>query len=102
MRTKDGNYVICYFSGKICYSQREAGMVITGCKKHFYAGKRHWVKSAHGTGSSKSIPRSKYYCKDCGYYHVTHIKNYRTDNQSPTKEDKFWKEYYQYQKSNRA
>ena len=102
MKTEEGTYVMCIFTGKICYTEREAGIVINGCKRHVYLGQGRSGKSSHGTGSTKAIPRRKYYCKDCGYYHVTHIKNYRTDNQSPTKEDKFWKEYYQYQKSNRA
>lgn len=38
MKTNEGNYVMCIFSGKICYTEREAGLVINGCKKHFYAG----------------------------------------------------------------
>ena len=62
VKTVDGNYVVCGFSGKICYTEREAGLVINGCKRHVYVGNRRWAKSAHG--NSKSIPRRKYYCKD--------------------------------------
>ena len=54
MKTVDGNYVVCGFSGKICYTEREAGLVINGCKRHVYVGNRRWAKSAHG--NSKSIP----------------------------------------------
>ena len=74
MKTNEGNYVMCIFTGKICYTEREAGLVINGCKKHFYAGHGRWAKSAHG--NSKSIPRRKYYCKDCGFYHVSHLKSF--------------------------
>ena len=28
MKTVDGNYVVCSFSGKRCYTEREAGLVI--------------------------------------------------------------------------
>lgn len=66
MKTIEGNYVMCSSAGKICYTERETGIVINGCKKHIYMGGRHWAKSSHG--HSKSIPRRKYYCKDCGYF----------------------------------
>ena len=36
MKTVDGNYVFCGSTGKICYTMREAGLVINGCKKHVY------------------------------------------------------------------
>jgi hypothetical protein len=91
MKTVDGNYVVCGFSGKICYTEREAGLVINGCKRHVYVGNRRWAKSAHG--NSKSIPRRKYYCKDCGFYHVTHLALYDVDSQNYAWEDVFYKEY---------
>ena len=90
MKTVDGNYVFCVSSGKICYTMREAGLVINGCKKHVYIGNRHWAKSAHG--NSKSIPRRKYYCKDCGFYHVTHLALYDMDSQNYAWEDAFYRE----------
>ena len=31
MKTNEGNYVMCIFTGKICYTEREAGLVINGC-----------------------------------------------------------------------
>ena len=74
MKTEEGNYVICIFTGKICYTEREAGLVINGCKRHVYVGNGRFAKSAHG--NSKAIPRRKYYCKDCGFYHLTHLALY--------------------------
>lgn len=38
MKTIEGNYVMCSSAGKICYTEREAGIVINGCKKHIYMG----------------------------------------------------------------
>ena len=96
MKTTEGNYVMCIFTGKICYTEREAGNVINGCKKHFYAGHGRWAKSAHG--NSKAIPRRKYYCKDCGFYHVTHLALYDIDSQNYAWEDAFYKEYERRQK----
>ena len=90
MKTIDGNYVFCGSTGKICYTMREAGLVINGCKKHVYVGNRHWAKSAHG--NSKSIPRRKYYCKACGFYHVTHLALYDMDSQNYAWEDAFYRE----------
>lgn len=96
MKTTEGNYVMCIFTGKICYTEREAGHVINGCKKHYYAGHGRLVKSAHG--NSKAIPRRKYYCKDCGFYHVTHLALYDMDSQNYAWEDAFYKEYERRQK----
>lgn len=47
MKTFEGNYVMCSAAGKICYTEREAGIVINSCKKHIYMGGRHWAKSSH-------------------------------------------------------
>lgn len=87
MKTIEGNYVMCSSAGKICYTEREAGIVINGCKKHSYMGGRHWAKSSHG--HSKSIPRRKYYCKDCGYFHLTHMALYNIDSRNYAWEDVF-------------
>ena len=95
MRTEEGTYVMCIFTGKICYTEREAGHVINSCKKHVYLGHGRCGKSSHGTGSSKAIPRRKYYCKDCGYYHVTHKALYDTDSLTRAWEDVFYNEYSQ-------
>lgn len=100
MKTNEGNYVICGFAGKICYTEREAGLVINGCKKHVHMGNHHWAKSAHG--NSKSIPRRKYYCKECGYYHLTHMALYSIDSRNCSWEDVFYREYERKQKRVRA
>ncbi len=91
MKTDEGNYVMCIFTGKICYTEREAGLVINGCKKHVHMGNNHWAKSAHG--NSKAIPRRKYYCKDCGFYHVTHLALYDFGSQNYAWEEDFYKNY---------
>ena len=84
----------CQDTGKICYTEREAGIVINGCKKHIYAGNRHWAKAQYG--NSKDIPRRKYFCKDCGYFHVSHFSMYNTPNNS--REEAFYLEYEENQK----
>ena len=100
MKTIEGNYVMCSSAGKICYPEREAGIVINGCKKHIYMGGRHWTKSSHG--HSKSIPRRKYYCKDCGYFQLTHMALFNIDSRNYAWEDIFYREYERRQKRVRA
>lgn len=75
---------MCSVAGKICYTEQEAGIVINGCKKHIYMGGRQWAKS---------IPRRKYYCKDCGYFHLTHMALYNIESRKYTWEDVFYREY---------
>lgn len=70
MRNDEGFSVICKETGKRCYTKREAGLVINGSKKNVYVGHHQLLKRNHR--NSKNIPRRKYYCKDCGFYHVTH------------------------------
>lgn len=72
MKNFDGSYIRCNVSGKVCYSEKEAGSVINSCKKHYYSSRQ---KTHKKTFSKKSIPQRKYYCKDCNYFHLTHIKN---------------------------
>lgn len=96
-KTEKGTYVMCIFTGKICYTEREAGIVINGCKKHVHVGGGKFIKSAHG--KSKAIPRRKHYCKDCGFYHVTHLALYDFDSQNYAWEDNFYREYERNQKS---
>ena len=78
---------------KLC----EAGLVINGCKRHVYVGNGRFAKSAHG--NSKAIPRRKYYCKDCGFYHLTHLALYDFDSQNYAWEDAFYREF---EKKNKA
>ena len=102
MKTDEGTYVMCFLTGKICYTEREAGSVINSCKRHVYLGQGRSGKSSHGNGSSKAIPRRKYYCKDCGFYHVTHLALYDFGSQDYAWEEIFYKEYERRQKRARA
>lgn len=102
MKTNEGIYVMCVSTGKICYTEREAGIVINGCKKHVYLENGRFGKTSHGNGNSKSIPRRKYYCKECGFYHVTHLALYDFDSQNYAWEEDFYREYERNQKHKRA
>lgn len=90
MKTEDENKMTCIKSGKICYSEREAGIIINGCKKHIYIRHGIPVKSSHG--NSKAIPRRKYICPDCGFYHVTHQPKFTHDDRSYDWEERFYRE----------
>lgn len=92
MKTIEGENIRCVFTNKICYTEREAGHIINGCKKHIYIGNSHWAKQG-GYTNSKNIPRRKYYCKDCGFYHVTHLALYDYDSQNGLWEEAFYKEF---------
>ncbi len=98
MKTEEGTYVMCIFTGKVCYTEREAGALINDCKKHVYLGKSHYGKKMH----SKVIPRRKYICRDCGYYHVTSQAFYTRDDRSGIWENNFYREYEHSQKGARA
>lgn len=65
MKNIDGTNVTCDGCGKICYSSREAGEIINSSKRHH--------RNDH-LGRSKKYPRRKYFCCECGYYHVTSMK----------------------------
>lgn len=47
----------CMSTGKVCYSRRDAGVALARCKH----------------SKSKRIPRRIYYCKECGWYHLTSL-----------------------------
>ena len=59
-----GNNIICESEGKICYTETEANNALNGAKHH---GNR-----------VKKIPKRKYFCKKCGYYHLTSQKSEKT------------------------
>lgn len=67
MKDQNQNDIICSHECKICYTEREAGSIINTCKRHNYS---NW-----GVGQ-KYKPMRKYYCKDCGFYHLSHLKSY--------------------------
>lgn len=59
-----------YCNGKICYSEREANVVLKLC--------RHTTGHApRRKSANKVIPKRKYYCKDCGMYHLTSRPYYK-------------------------
>ena len=64
MKDLYGNNVRCYAAGKVCYTAREAGEVINKSHSHHYDSDKRL--------RPKTIPKRKYVCPDCGYYHVTH------------------------------
>ena len=67
MKDQNQNDIICFQERKICYTEREAGTIVNACKRHNY--------NSWGVGQ-KYKPMRKYYCKDCGFYHVSHLKSY--------------------------
>ncbi|MBQ0168008.1 MAG: hypothetical protein KBT02_12955, partial [Treponema sp.] len=71
MMTQEGEKVLCIETGKICYTEREAGIVMNKARKHSYEG--HMKTHKEHYANSKEIPRRKYWCKACGFYHVTHM-----------------------------
>lgn len=84
MRNNEVFKNICAVSGKICLSEREAGEVINNAKRH------HDHRSY---SNSTSIPRRKYFCKDCGAYHVTHFNKTKNMRTREILERKFYREY---------
>lgn len=71
MFDENGEKKFCHKTGKVCYSESEAGFILNRSKTHF--------KSRHGRKMSKvkdyKVTR-KYRCEVCGYYHLTHRAYY--------------------------
>ena len=91
MKTEEGTNVKCEETGKVCYTEREAGEAISNFKRHIHAGSHHWIKGDYS--NSKNIPRRKYYCQNCGYYHLTHLAYYGSGSVDGHWEDAFYREY---------
>ena len=53
---------ICWKTGKVCFTQREAGFTIRSFKNH-------------KTKKNKQMPVRYYYCKYCHYFHLTHYRH---------------------------
>lgn len=49
----------CDFEGKRCYTLKDANTLVNAARR------RHWDNEA------KHIPKRAYFCKRCGYYHLT-------------------------------
>lgn len=84
MQNKETKKTICLVSGKVCLSAREAGEIINNAKKHY---------SHRSFSNSPSIPRRKYFCKECGCYHVTHYLKAKNVKKERELETKFYNEY---------
>lgn len=74
----------CEVSGKRCYNEREAGRILNSMKHH--------RKSDH-LGRNKELPRRKYYCKDCGCFHLTKKPLYDKESRTYGWEKQFYTEY---------
>lgn len=55
----------CKTTGKQCFTEREAGERLNFLKKG-------WSRR----GKKKQVPKRKYWCQECGYYHLTHLTCY--------------------------
>ena len=53
----------CKYSGKKCYTQKEAGDIIRDFKRHD-RNKRFM----------EHIPQRAYFCKECKAFHLTHFR----------------------------
>ena len=69
MKDGFGRDLRCESTGKICYTEREAGIALNEAKKHHYSD----------DNTSKEIPKRKYYCEKCGCYHLTHQTFYKSN-----------------------
>ena len=63
MSDNQGNYLICKKTGKIIYTEREAGEIVNKCRRHKISQNR----------DKANRPARKYYCKYCGRFHLTHF-----------------------------
>jgi len=57
MKDEFARDIRCEIEDKICYTEREANEALNGAKSH--------------NNRSKKIPVRKYFCKKCGFYHLT-------------------------------
>lgn len=77
-------YELCPVSGKRCYSEREAGRIVNSCHRH---------RSNDHLDRNKDLPRRKYFCPDCGTWHLTHLAIYDKDSYGADWETRFYMEY---------
>ena len=61
MKDEFARDIRCEIEDKICYTEREANEALNGAKSH--------------NNRSKKIPVRKYFCKECGYFHLTSHKS---------------------------
>ncbi len=62
--------VKCSVTNKLCLTIRQAGEILNSFKHH-----------QHGRRCKKDqMPKRKYFCIDCGFYHLTHLTRYQVNN----------------------
>ena len=54
----------CKDSGKVCLTVREAGVILNSFRRH------------HSKTRTGKRPCRKYWCPNCGFYHLTHLAYY--------------------------
>lgn len=77
MKDLFGNDIRCYTECKVCYTEREAGSILNNT-------------SRHNKFRGKNIPKRKYFCAACGFYHLTHYKYFADDKKISYNERKFY------------
>lgn len=88
----ENNIMYCGECEKRCYSEREAGCILNRLKHH---------RGSDHLGKQKELPRRKYWCKDCGHYHLTHLPKFSKESLNSRWENRFYLEYETREKSNR-
>ncbi|GEM_PF-1759328 len=86
MNDADGTAIRCFWEGKICYTAREAGFILNAVRHRCNFNGRRICRG-------KNMPRRKYYCERCQFYHLTHYPfRYRdTDDRIDRKKRAFRK-----------
>lgn len=64
MNSQTADMTVCWKTGKVCYSYREAHFQLNSWKRR------------RGKGRRKHIPKRAYRCEWCGLYHLTHLNHY--------------------------
>lgn len=75
-------FLICESSGKRCYNERDAGRAINLCRRH---------RATDHLGR-KDIPKRKYFCRDCGTWHLTKQPLFDRESRECFWEAKFYRE----------
>ena len=81
MKDGQGEYIRCLKEEKVCYTEREAGIIINEARRHHFN-----CDDKRG----KRIPKRKYFCRACGFYHVTHYTFYVDSHKENCLEQKFY------------
>lgn len=90
---REENFERCSSTGKRCYSEKEANIALS-CLKKNYVSKMYMKKRTRKSPNGK-IPKRKYFCKDCGWWHLT--SNVTSKENSFTKKKKKYIKTFNYQ-----